>query len=196
MNSNNNPTGGGSSAADTGGSAQSSATIVGTKKGFRTLLQQLLQGIETVVPDGSSLSTSSGMQAKAAVVTELTQVLSEYDKVEAQQVAIKTTRAQLKNASAANHQLYTELKDAVIAFFGRGSPLLAQFGIKARGKARPLTPEQKVLRAAKARATRAARHTMGSRQKAAVKSDGKLTLSVNTENAASPKPASAVTPTP
>jgi hypothetical protein len=96
-------------------------------------------------------------------------------------VAVKTTRAQLKNTSAANHQLCTELKDAVIAFFGRGSPLLAQFGIKARGKARPLTPEQKVLCAAKAPNTRAARHTMGSRQKAAAKSDGKLTLSVNTE---------------
>ena len=62
---------------------------------------------------------------------------------------------------------------------------------------RALTSEQKVLRAAKARATRAARHTMGPRQKAAVKSDGKLTLSVQTEVVGGPKAvAPVVTPTP
>jgi hypothetical protein len=114
-------------------------------------------------------------------------------------VAIVAARMQLKNASAANHRLYTQLKDAVIAFLGRGSPMLAQFGIKARGSRRALTAEQKVLRAARARATRAARHTMGSKQRAAVKSDGKLSLSVQTVGASNPTPApvaSTTTPTP
>jgi len=199
MNENGNPVSGGNNAANAGGSAQSGATIVGTRKGFRSLLQQMLQGIETVIPDGSSLSTDSGPQPKADLVTELTQVLSGYKAVEAQQVAIVAARKQLKEASAANHRLYTQLKDAVIAFLGRGSPMLAQFGIKARGNRRALTSEQKVLRAAKARATRTARHTMGSRQKAAVKSGGTLSLSVQTENASSPTPApvaSTTTPTP
>ncbi len=195
MNSNNNPVNGGN-AVDAGGSAQVGADTVGTRKGFRSSLQQLLQAIKAVVPDGSSLSTSSGMQAKADLVTELTQVLSGYDQVEAQQVAITAARAQLESALGANHKLYTDVKDAIIAFFGRGSPLLGQFGIKTRGNARPLTVEQKVLRAAKARATRAARHTMGSRQKAAVKSDGKLTLSVNTEVVDAPKPAPVASPAP
>jgi len=197
--SNGNPVSGGTPVANAGGSVQVGAAIVGTRKGLRDLLQQMLQGIEAVIPDGSSLSTDSGPQAKAVVVTELAQVISVYKAVEAQQVAIVAARKQLKDASVANHRLYTQLKDAVIAFLGRGSPLLAQFGIKARGSKRPLTPAQKVLRAAKARATRAARHTMGSRQKAAVKSDGKVTLSVQTEGATSPKPApaaSAGNPTP
>ena len=83
-----------------------------------------------------------------------------------------------------------------VAFFGRQSPLLAQLGVKAHGNRRALTPEQKVLRAARARATRAARHTMGVRQKAAVKSDGKLSLSVNEESGSGPKAAPVVTPTP
>jgi hypothetical protein len=188
----------GTTVANAGGSTQPiavGATIVGTLKGFRDRLQQMLQGIETVVPDGSSLSTDSGLQTKAAIVAELTQVISVYKAVEAQQLAIVTARRQLKDASPADHRLYTQLKDAVIAFFGRGSPLLAQFGIKARSSVRPLTPEQKVLRAAKARATRAARHTMGARQKAAVKSDGKLTLSVQTEGASNPKPVPVAGPT-
>jgi hypothetical protein len=198
MNS-NNPASGGSSAANAGGSAQSGATIVGTGKGLRASLQHLLQGFEAVIPDGSSLPVGSGNEAKADVVAELTQVLSVYNNAEAQQLLAKAARTQVQNASGDNHELYTKLKDAVIAYFGKGNPMLTQFGIKPRGKARALTPEQQVLRAAKMRATRAARHVMGSRQKAAVKSDGKLTLSVQTEGASSPKPvpvASAGTPTP
>jgi hypothetical protein len=199
MNENTNTVSGGNNAANAGGGAQSSAPIVASRKGLRGLLQQMLQGIEAVVPDGSSLSTDSGPLTKAAVVAELTQVLSVYKTAEAQQLAIVATRNQLKDASAADHRLYSQLKDALIAFFGRGSPLLAQFGVKTRGSRRALTPEQKVLRAAKARATRAARHTMGVRQKAAVKSDGKLSLSVQTEGGSGPKAApvaSVATPTP
>jgi hypothetical protein len=196
MNSSDNPATGGSIAGDAGGSAQSGAAIVGTRKGFRDSLQKLLQGIEAVVPDGASLSTSSGLQTKAQIVAELTKVLSVYDQAEAQQLVVKATRAGIKAASAQNHQLFTELKDAVIAFFGRGSPMLGQFGIKGRGKPRPLTPEQKVLRAAKARATRAARHTLGSRQKAALKSDAKVSLTVHTADGTAQAVPPGVTPTP
>jgi hypothetical protein len=198
MSENGNPVSGGTTVANAGGSTQANtavASIVGTLKGFRGRLQQMLQGIETVVPDGSSLSTDSGLQTKVAIVAELTQVISAYKAVEAQQLAVVVARKQLKNASAADHRLYTQLKDALVAFFGRGNPLLVQFGINAKGSKRALTPEQKVLSAAKARATRAARHTMGARQKAAVKSDGKLSLSVQTEGASATKPAPVAGPT-
>jgi len=182
MNS-NNPASGGSSAANADGSAQSGATIVGTKKGLQAHLQQLLQGVQAVVPDGSSLPVGSGNESKADMVAELTQVLSVYKTAEARQIEAIKARTQVKDARVVDHALYTKLKDAVIAYFGKGNPLLAQFGIRARWRPRALTPEQKMLRVAKLRATRAARHTMGSRQKAAVKSDGKLTLSVQTESA-------------
>ena len=45
---------------------------------------------------------------------------------------------------------------------------LADFGLTPR-KARVVTPEEQVIAAAKAKATRAARHTMGKKQKAAIK---------------------------
>jgi len=191
MNS-NNPASGGSNAANAGGSAQPGATIVGTGKGLRALLQQLLQGFEAVVPDGSSLPVGKGNEAKADIVAELTQVLSVYKNAEARQIEAKNARTQVQNARGADHALYTTLKEALIAYFGKGDPMLSQFGIKPRGKARQLTPAEKVLRAAKVRATRAARHTMGARQKAAVKSDGKLSLSVQTEGAGGPQAAPAV----
>jgi hypothetical protein len=195
MNS-NNPASGGSSAANAGGSAQPGATIVGTRKGLRASLQQLLQGFEAVVPDGSSLPVGSGNEAKADVVAELTQVLSVYKNAEAQQLVAKAARTQVQNANGPDHALYTKLKDAVIAYFGKGNPLLTQFGIKPRAKARPMTPEQLVLRAAKARGTRAARHTMGSRQKAAVKFDGTLAVTVNPVDTSGPKVVPVVNPKP
>ena len=46
---------------------------------------------------------------------------------------------------------------------------LADFGLKARKQPAPRTPEQKAQAAARAKATRAARHTMGSKQKKGVK---------------------------
>ncbi len=193
---NNNPTSGGSIAVNTGGSAQLGATIVGTRKGLRNSLQQLLQGFQAVVPDGSSLPVGSGTEAKADIVAELTQVLSVYANAEAQQMVAKTARTQVQNARGTDHDLFTKLKDAVVAYFGKGNPLLMQFGIKPRAKARPLTPEQLVLRAAKVRGTRAARHTMGARQKAAVKSDGKLVVTVSAVTPGDPTVAPAVNPKP
>jgi hypothetical protein len=55
----------------------------------------------------------------------------------------------------------------LLAFDGK-LDTLADFGLTAR--AVPVrTPEQRTAAAAKAKATRAARHTMGSKQKAAIK---------------------------
>jgi hypothetical protein len=103
----------------------------------------------------------------------------------------------LKDASVADHQLYTKLRDAMIAYFGKRSPMLTQFGIKPRQPRRQLTPEQKVVRAQKARLTRAARHTTGKRQKAAVKFDGTLAVTVNPVEPSGPKAAApAASPTP
>jgi hypothetical protein len=55
-----------------------------------------------------------------------------------------------------------------VAFAGSIEPL-ADFGLKPPKARPPRTPEQKAASVAKAEATRAARHTMGSKQKAAIK---------------------------
>ena len=60
------------------------------------------------------------------------------------------------------------LKQAVLVAFAGQVGALADFGLTPR-KTRVSTPDQKLAAAAKAKATRAARHTMGSKQKAAVK---------------------------
>ena len=59
------------------------------------------------------------------------------------------------------------LRQAIMAAFGKKVDVLVDFGLTPR-KSVVLTPEQKQEAAAKAKATRAARHTMGRRQKAAI----------------------------
>jgi hypothetical protein len=60
------------------------------------------------------------------------------------------------------------LKQALLAAFVGQVDTLADFGLTAR-KPRVSTPEQKLAAATKAKATRAARHTMGKKQKAEIK---------------------------
>jgi hypothetical protein len=60
------------------------------------------------------------------------------------------------------------MRQALLVAFADQVDVLADFGLTGR-KTRVVTPEEKVTAAAKARATRAARHTMGKRQKAAIK---------------------------
>ncbi len=88
--------------------------------------------------------------------------------------AVGTTRAAWLNAvktyDALDAQvtvLMRELRNLVIATFGTTSPKLADFGFKATVRT-PLTPAQKVARAAKALATRKARGTLGKKQKALI----------------------------
>ncbi len=65
------------------------------------------------------------------------------------------------------------LQSAFVAFvkvtFGNSPDVLADFGLKPRKATTPLTVDEKATAAAKRAATRAARNTMGSRQKKKVK---------------------------
>jgi hypothetical protein len=83
-----------------------------------------------------------------------------------------------------------------VAFAGSVEELTA-FGLKAAKARAPRTPEQKAAAAAKAKATRAARHTMGPKQKAAIKGTVPATAPETQPAApapAAPAPAAPVTP--
>jgi hypothetical protein len=81
----------------------------------------------------------------------------------------------------------------LVAFAG-SIDTLADFALKARKPRTPLTPEQKAAAVAKAEATRAARHTMGPKQKAAIKGTVPATAPATQPAAPAPAPATPVTP--
>ena len=165
------------SASSVGGAGSAGSAPVKALKGFRLKLQQMLAGVQAQIPNGSLITTTGGSLTKAAMVKLLTDHLSEFQAADAGVTALGVARVQIRDDLPQMHKDYIELKDALCAQFGRGSPLLAQFGVRPRQKPKPLTPEQRVVSAEKARQTRLLRHTGGVRQKAAVQYQGQVEVS-------------------
>jgi hypothetical protein len=169
------------SVSSNGGPATTGGAQLGAAapKVFRLKVSQMIAGIQAAIPDGSSVAVGGATVAKADLVTQLMQISSVYQAVDAGVLAAKTARSQLSEQLPGFHKQYVGIKDAILAFLGRGNPQLAQFGIAVSKGSKPLTSSQKVVRAAKALKTRALRHTMGKVQKAAVQFDGDLEVAVN-----------------
>jgi hypothetical protein len=149
------------------------ATPARPPKGLRANLERMLAGARDL-PEGSSLPTAQGAMSKAGVVSELEDAVAKFEAVDAQLVALKQARLEVLVSVDSLLELYTERKAALSIVLGRKSPMLLQFGLKPHQQRRALTAEESVVRAEKARQTRILRHTMGSRQKAALKFDGQI----------------------
>jgi hypothetical protein len=172
--------------------ATGGASVSAGPKGFRQKVSQMIAGLQAVIPDGSSVAVGGQAVAKADLVSGMSQILPFYQAADAAVAATKQARSKLSGQLQGSYSEYLALKDALVASFGRGSPQLAQFGISS-SKQRALNPTQKVARAAKARKTRALRHTMGRVQKKAVQYTGTLEVAVN-ETAPQTVPADGTTP--
>ncbi len=101
-----------------------------------------------------------------------------------------TWLSQVASARALSAQLtpiLRGLRQYVINAYGEASPVLADFGFTPP-KQRVLTPEQKAAAAVKAKATRAARHTMGKVQKKSVKGTAPAATPGDATKAPSPAP--------
>jgi hypothetical protein len=150
-------------------------------KGLAMEMSLFFKGVSSAIPDGSSLTVAGQSWTKDALKARLQVGVDLHDAVEAKKRELKTVRQTLAQGLPAERTLLKDLRDALVAFFGRGSPVLAQFGIKVPGSRRPLTAQQLAMRAAKAKLTRVARHTLGSRQKQSVHVQGTPTLVLGPE---------------
>jgi hypothetical protein len=68
-------------------------------------------------------------------------------------------------------RVHAALRKAIHVMFGKSDARLSDFGMKPHKERRPLAPEEKVVVVAKILATRAARHTMGKRQRERIRGD-------------------------
>jgi hypothetical protein len=152
----------------------------GARDPLRVALRGLQQGFAVMIPDGTVLLTKDGPLSKAQILVELSDSLAVYTELDAHRRAVQQALTQIESAAAANRRRVQQLKDLLLGYFGRGDARLGQFGMTSREGPRPLTPEAKVLRAQRVRETRALRHTMGKRQKAAIKAQGKYAVTVQT----------------
>ncbi len=148
--------------------------------------KQLIAGTKKHLANASSLafggSTFTPAQVEASIQT-LIDLRTGVDDAKA------ATKARLA-AEAAQAPALRILTDAYVTYvkatYGNSPDVLADFGLKPKKVKTPLTIEQMAAAAAKRKATRAARKTMGTKQKKAVK--GTITTIV------SPTPSTAATP--
>ncbi len=138
---------------------------------------QVIAGIQKHLQTASSLPLAGATFTPADLV-KLVQSRIDLAGTVASNAA--TWHASLEAEKALNTRLLPilrGLRQYVLNAFGAASPVLADFGFAAPKEATK-TPEQKAAAAAKAKATRAARHTMGKNQKKGVKGsvDAKLVV--------------------
>ena len=166
-----------------------------------TLATQLIAGTQKHLASGGQLPLSSGATTAAQLTTQLQAIVQLRSDVDA-------AKAQTAARLAAWHAQMPALRivmDALVAYvkavYASAPDVLADFGLKPKKVRAPLTVEQKAAAAAKRKATRAARHTMGKVQKQDVLGD---VVGVTVTPVTAPKPfaassapaASAPTPSP
>jgi hypothetical protein len=134
--------------------AADQAMIDGFTKHQATIPASLLIG-GTPVPTATIIST---LQVRIAARAAVAPAKASY------QAVVKANVDERTKSQA----LVSGAREAIKLMFAGQVDTLADFGLKPRKAPAPRTPQQKAASVAKAKATRAARHTMGSVQKSKV----------------------------
>ena len=156
----------------------------------------LVAGIQKYVPNAAVYV--SGVSTPAAQVA--TKIQSRIDAANAVLTAEAAWHGSVKTSQtteASTDAYVIGARQTVLAMFASQPTVLAEFSVSPRKAPAPRTAAQKVVSAAKAKATRAARHTMSAKQKAAI--SGSLTGPVvvpldGSASTVSPAPQSATPP--
>jgi hypothetical protein len=151
--------------------------------------RQIIMGINTPKRNRIDQTTAEqtmidGFNKHAAAVPIIVvdgAIMTSKDIVDELQSRIDTARAALSSRATWQTAIRTDrtkrdttrtfmsgVKQGLLAAFSEHLDTLADFGLTARAK-HVMTPEEKLAATAKAKATREARHTMGSKQRAAIK---------------------------
>jgi hypothetical protein len=157
-------------------------------KGVELRADTAIQGLQTALPSGVT-------QLLVGSVTYQVPDLLKYAQSLVQPwVDVRDAHATIRQAMLTRPAdekvlvgFLADLRVALQALLGRDSETLTKFGFTPQKPRKPLTPEQKTLRAAKAKLTRKKRGTLGTKQKAslgptptpsvAIASDGQVTIS-------------------
>ena len=152
---------------------------------------KIVDGIQKHLQGVSSLPLAGSTYSPADLVKLIESRASQVAAVDAANAGWHAAVAAEKELNATLAAVIQGLRQYALNAFGATSPVLADFGFTATVR-KPLTPEENVARAAKAKATRAARHTMGKVQKKKVTGATVATAGATTAApAAAPAPSTA-----
>jgi hypothetical protein len=131
--------------------------------------QSLIDGLKKHTSTLSSLTFGGTSNPTPAIIAVLEARIASASAVLPTRATWQSTVQADRDERAKTNTFVSGLRQALQLAFAGSIDGLADFGLKPRKQRTALTPEQKAAAVAKAKATRAARHTMGSKQKAKVK---------------------------
>jgi hypothetical protein len=131
--------------------------------------QSLIDGLQKHASTLSSLTFGGTSNPTAAIIAVLQARIASANTVLPARATWQATVQADRDELAKTQAFVSGLRQALQLAYAGSIDTLADFGLKPRRHPAPRTPEQKAAAVAKAKATRAARHTMGSKQKAKVK---------------------------
>ncbi|HEV3189930.1 MAG TPA: hypothetical protein VGY54_05500 [Polyangiaceae bacterium] len=139
-------------------------TKVNSKGQVVARAKQLIAGAEKHLANSAQVTFAGSSFTPAQITTKLQQVVTLRDDVDAAKASTKAKIVAEKADMPALRTFMSALLSFVKATFGNSPDVLAAFGVHPKARV-PLTVEAKAAAAAKRKATRAARHTMGAKQK-------------------------------
>ena len=142
-------------------------TTVKSAGAFEKELQAIELGVSKYLPQTSTLIVEKTSMTAAQIADRLKGYLQTFADLRDKKEQARQQQGVLHQQLPESHEFYMGLKAALVAFFGRSSPELSQFGISV-GSRTPLTSEQKAIAHAKALSTRKVRNTLGRRQRLAL----------------------------
>src|SRR5258708_31104723 len=135
----------------------------------QTAEEKMIGGLQKHEPTLPSIVLAGATYKTADVITVVQGLVNSAQKVTTLRAAWPASIVSHRDARAKQKALMSGLRAAIRAAFGGSLDVLADFGPTPRKTPPVSTPEEKAQAVATAKATRAARHTMGKKQKAAIK---------------------------
>jgi hypothetical protein len=145
--------------------------------GLLSKIQNALAGVQQNLPSGSSLLINGQTMTQAQLVTQLSGYLPVVSAVTSATVALRKAVQARVVIEPEIREFLVLLRAALVAFYGRNSPSLGDFGMSANKPASPTT-QTAIIAVAKRTITRQKRGTMGKKQKASIKAIGTPQVSI------------------
>jgi hypothetical protein len=146
------------------------STTKNTKGQVVVAAKQLIAGTEKHLTSATPVPLMGSSFTPAQITSELQSLVTLRADVDASKASTKAKIANEATQMPALRAFMSAFESFVKGAFGSSPDVLADFGITRKARA-PITLEAKAAAAAKRASTRAARHTMGSKQKLAVVGD-------------------------
>jgi hypothetical protein len=131
--------------------------------------QKLSEGLKKHKTDVVSFAIAGTSPTVDAVLAALDARIAAESAADSARATWQTKVQVARDERSSTRVLVSGVRQALQLKYANEIDTLADFGLKPRKQPAPRTPEQRAEAVAKAKATRAARHTMGSKQKAKIK---------------------------